>query len=149
MSQRPADAIHETLRSSRSVTDCLGSAGQSSNQTGAKFRREIWPQEKQLITLSRSSPRVMDLLVKDCPQSVREGALFREFCRRVINTKDETDRWCVRLRHVDGFIILERIPETRSDRRISFPVMWLMSEKYMQSLIPELEAFLFEICSDD
>jgi len=91
----------------------------------------------------------MDLLVKDCPQSVREGALFREFCRRVINTKDETDRWCVRLRHVDGFIILERIPETRSDRRISFPVMWLMSEKYMQSLLPELEAFLFEICSDD
>jgi hypothetical protein len=54
----------------------------------------------------------------------------------------------VRLRHVDGFIILERVPETRDDRRISFPVAWLTSEKYMQSLIPELDAFLFEICSE-
>jgi hypothetical protein len=93
-------------------------------------------------------PSAMDLLVKDCPRSVRNGALFREFCRRVTDTKDETDRWCVRLRHVDGFIILERVPETRCDRRISFPVTWLMSEKYMQSLLPELEAFLFDVCSD-
>jgi hypothetical protein len=90
----------------------------------------------------------MDLLVKDCPLALRNGALFREFCRRVTNTRDETDRWRVRLRHVDGFIILERVPETRDDRRISFPVAWLTSEKYMQSLIPELDAFLFEICSE-
>ena len=90
----------------------------------------------------------MDLLVKDCPPSVLSGTLFREFCRRVASVKDETDRWRVRLRHVDGFIILERLPETRCDRRISFPVVWLTSEKYMQSLIPELDAFLFEICSE-
>jgi hypothetical protein len=51
--------------------------------------------------------------------------------------------WSIRLRNVQGFVVLERMPG--AELSISFPDHWFQFEKFAALLLQELEGFLFDV----
>ena len=67
---------------------------------------------------------------------------FREFRRRLDQARDAQGITRMRLRSIDGFVILET---PSSDSCISFPSEWLLRPEFKELLLRDLETFLASI----